>query len=88
MSQRYNDNTKRPKPKENQLMILKTYVFCQKIWQRALGPGESSAGFTIYLLKIGVTIYLLKISVFIFFNETYLQKPHCVMTENISSNKM
>ena len=24
---------------------------------------------------------------FIFFNKTYLQKPHCVMTENISSNK-
>ena len=22
-----------------------------------------------------------------FFDKTYLQKPHCVMTENISSNK-
>ena len=30
---------------------------------------------------------LLKKSVFIFFNKTYLQKPHCVTIENISSNK-
>ena len=30
---------------------------------------------------------LLKISVFIFFDKTYLQKPHCVMIKNISSNK-
>ena len=30
---------------------------------------------------------LLKISVFAFFDETYLQKYHCVMIENISSNK-
>ena len=30
---------------------------------------------------------LLKISVFIFFDETYLQKPHCVAIENIPSNK-
>ena len=27
------------------------------------------------------------ISVFIFFDKTYLQKPHCVTIENISSNK-
>ena len=31
MRQRYNDNTKRPKPKENKLGILKIYAFCQKI---------------------------------------------------------
>ena len=31
---------------------------------------------------------LLKMSVFIFFVKTYLQKPHCIMIENISSNKM
>ena len=43
MSQRYNDNTKRPKPKDNQLQILKNYAFCQKIQYRALGPGESTA---------------------------------------------
>ena len=49
MSQRYNDNTKRPKPKENQLEILKIYAFCQKIQQRALAPAESAAGVTIYL---------------------------------------
>ena len=49
MSQRYNDNTKRPKPKENQLEILKIFAFCQKIQQRASGPGESTAGVSIYL---------------------------------------
>ena len=27
------------------------------------------------------------ISAFIFFDKTYLQKPHCVTIENISSNK-
>ena len=42
MRQRYN-NTKRPKPKENQLGILKIYPLCQKIQQRASGPGESAA---------------------------------------------
>ena len=39
-----NDNTKRPKPKETQLGILKIYVFCQKIQQRALGPGVGYVG--------------------------------------------
>ena len=43
MRQRYNDNRKKPKTKQNQLGILKFYVFCQKIQQRALGPGESAA---------------------------------------------
>ena len=37
---------KRPKPKENQLVILKIYAFWQKIQQRASGPGESFAGVT------------------------------------------
>ena len=46
MSQRYNDNIKRPKPKENQLGVLKIYTFCQKIQQKASGPGESTAGVT------------------------------------------
>ena len=36
MSQRYNDNTRRPKLKENQLSNLK----------RALGPGERATGVT------------------------------------------
>ena len=27
------------------------------------------------------------LSYFYFFDKTYLQKPHCVMIENISSNK-
>ena len=46
MSQRYNDNTKRPKPKENQLGILKIYAICRNIQQRASGPGEGAAGVT------------------------------------------
>ena len=40
MRQRYNDNTKRPKPKENQLGILKVYAFCQEIQQNTSGPRE------------------------------------------------
>ena len=39
-------NTKRPKPKENQLGILKIYAFCWKIQQRASGPVESTIGVT------------------------------------------
>ena len=35
MRQRYNDNTKIPKQKENKLGILKIYAFCQKIQQTA-----------------------------------------------------
>ena len=42
MSQRYNDNKKRPKSKENQLGILKIDAFCLKIQQRALGLGGSA----------------------------------------------
>ena len=44
MKQRNNNNTKRPKPKENQLGILNIYPFCQKIQQGASGPGVSAAG--------------------------------------------
>ena len=42
MSQRYNDNIKRPKSQDTQLGILKIYAFCQKIQQKAFGPGEST----------------------------------------------
>ena len=52
MSQRYNDKTKRPKLKENQVGILKIYLFCQKIQQRSLGLGESTAGVTYLSMKI------------------------------------
>ena len=45
MRQRQN-NTRRPKSKENQLGILKIYAFCQKIQQRASGPEESTSGVT------------------------------------------
>ena len=53
MSQGYNNNIKRPNLQDTQLGILKTYKFCQKIQQRVLGPGESTAGVMKYLsLKI------------------------------------
>ena len=40
MSQRYNDNIKRPKSHDTQLGILEIYTFCLKIQQRTSGPGE------------------------------------------------
>ena len=43
MSQRYNGNTERPQLKENQSGILKIHVFCWKIQQRGLGPGDSAS---------------------------------------------
>ena len=46
MSQLYNDNTKRPKPKENQQEIQ------LELQQRALGPGESAAEITYLSLRI------------------------------------
>ena len=52
MRQRYNDNTKRLKPKENQLGILKMYPFHQKIQQRASGLGESAAGVTYLSMRM------------------------------------
>ena len=45
MSQRNNDNTKRPKTQDNQLGIIKMYAFCQKIQQSASGPRESTWGY-------------------------------------------
>ena len=52
MSQRYNDNTKRPKPKENRLGFLKIYAFCQKIQHRVSAPGKSTAGVTYLSMSI------------------------------------
>ena len=43
MNQVYNDNIKRPKPKDILLGILKIYVFYGK-FSRGLGPGRSTAG--------------------------------------------
>ena len=43
MCQKYNSNTKLPKPQDTQLEILKMYTFCRKVQQRASGPGESTA---------------------------------------------
>ena len=45
MSQRNNDNTKRPKLQDNQLGIINIYAFCQKIQQSASGPRESTWGY-------------------------------------------
>ena len=45
MRQRYNNNTKRPKPKENQLGILKCMHFARKISRRPQVQ-ESTAGIT------------------------------------------
>ena len=42
VNQRYNDNIKRPKQQDTLLGILKIYSFCQKIQQRASGPGENA----------------------------------------------
>ena len=42
----YNNNIKRPKPQDTQIGILIIYSFCQKIWQRVSGPGESAGGVT------------------------------------------
>ena len=57
MSQRYNDNKKRPKPKENQLGILKVYIFCWKIQQRASSPYEKVAGVTYLSMRIHQKTY-------------------------------
>ena len=43
MSQRHNGSTKRKKPQDIQLGILKIYAFSQRIQQKASGPGESAA---------------------------------------------
>ena len=43
LGQRFNDNRKRQKPKENQQGMLKIYAFCWKIQQRTSGQGESAA---------------------------------------------
>ena len=42
MSQRYSGNIKRQK--DTQLGILKINAFCQKVQEKASGPGESTAG--------------------------------------------
>ena len=52
MSQRYNGNTKRPKPQDTQLRILKFYGFSRKIQQKASGPEEGAAGVTYPSMRI------------------------------------
>ena len=46
MDQRYNDNTKMLKPKENQLGILKTGDLKHFAWKFSRGPWESATGVT------------------------------------------
>ena len=55
MSQRYNDNTKRPMPKKKQPGILKLYTFCWNIQQRASGPEENTKS-SIFPLKVAPTL--------------------------------
>ena len=52
MGQRYNDNTKRSKPKENQLGILKIYAFCWEIQPRASEPRDSTTGVRFLSMRI------------------------------------
>ena len=52
MTQGYNDNTKRPKPKQNKLGILTIYTFCWKNQQRVSGLEESVAGVTYLSMRI------------------------------------
>ena len=56
MSQIYNDNTKRPKPKGNQLGILgissRNLRILLEIQQKALGPRQSTAGTTYLSLRM------------------------------------
>ena len=52
MSERYIDNTKRPKPQDTQIGILKVYAFYQKIQQRGSDPGQSTDGVTYLSIKI------------------------------------
>ena len=58
MSQIYNDNTKRPKPKENQLGILgiSSREFTHYVGNSAqvLSPGEGTAGSAYLSLRIFV----------------------------------
>ena len=49
-----------------------------------------SSLFEVYIARFrtklqSANVDFLKISVYIFFDKTYLQKPHCVMIENIAA---
>ena len=55
MSQRYNTTqkkTQKAKAERKSARGLKNYAFCQKIQQRASGPGESAAGVTYVSIRI------------------------------------
>ena len=51
MRQRYNNNTKKPKPKENELAILKCMHFARKISRRPQVQ-ESTAGVTYLSMRM------------------------------------
>ena len=52
MSQTYDDNTKRPKPKENQQSHLGNLHILLEIQREASGPGESATGATYLSLRL------------------------------------
>ena len=52
MSQICNDNTKRPKPQDIQLGILKIYASCREFKHKASGPGEGTAGVRYFCMRI------------------------------------
>ena len=65
MSQRYNDNTKRPQLIQNQPGILKIYVFCQKIQHSGSSPGDSTTEVVYLSMKIhpkSCSIFPLKVA--------------------------
>ena len=72
MSQRYNDNTKRPKPKENQLGILKVMYFARRFSRGPWVQERALLGLHIYLhLSTYVSIYV-SVS-----ENTSKKLPHC-----------
>ena len=65
MTQRCNDNTKRPKLKQKKLGISKIYTFWWKSQERASSLGKSAAGVTYLSMRIhpkGCHIFPLKVA--------------------------
>ena len=59
MSQRFNDNTKRPQPKENQLEIFKVMYFARKFSRGPRVQERALLGLHIYLhLSTYASIYI------------------------------
>ena len=70
--------------KNQGLQYIKLFlVFKLQVWS----TGHTFQDWTLTINFLLPNAELLKISVSTFFDETYLQKPHCITIENISSNK-